>query len=129
VKTPIHNFKRQEKRRVVFNVRLDYKTPPEFLREVPTILKNIISNREQVTFDRAHLQALADYYINYEVVYTLSTADYNFYMDLHQDICLQLIDTFKNKGIDFAIPNQIVRLDRIGEKEKKSDTTTEIVTS
>ena len=130
VKTPIHNFKRQEKRRVVFNVRVNYKTPPAQLREVPGIISNIISSKTApLTFDRAHLQGLYDYYINYEIVYTILSADYTLYMDTHQAICLELIEAFQNKGIDFAIPNQIVRLDRIGEKEKKSDTTTEIVTS
>jgi len=129
VKTPIHNFKRQEKRRVVFNVRVDYKTPAKFLKELPSIIKEIVSTKSNVTFDRAHLQALGDYYINYEIVYIILSADYTLYMDSHQSICLELIEVFRNKGIDFAIPVQIVRVNSndSGAKDNSDEPKSEFI--
>lgn len=112
VKTPIHNFKRQEKRRVVFNVKVAYATPSNLLKDIPNDIKQVISTKENLLFDRAHLQALADYYINYEVVYNIPVADFNLYMDRHQQVCLDLIDVFRNKGIEFAIPTQQVFVEK-----------------
>lgn len=121
VKTPIHNYKRMEKRRVAFTIRVAYATAPEMLREIPVLIKNIITPKEQVLFERAHLQALADYFINFEVVYHMLTTDYNIFMDTHQAICLKILDAFKSRGIDFAIPAQAIYMNHAYEKEKEKD--------
>lgn len=127
VKTPIHNFKRQEKRRVVFNIRVVYETPLELLREVSEIIKQIVSAKESVTFDRAHLQTLAEAHINYEIVYNISSADYTLFMNTHQAICLELIDAFRNKGIEFAIPNQRVFFEKRDGDDKEEKSKSEIL--
>lgn len=110
VKTPIHNFKRQQRRRVVFNLRVSYSNKPEVLQQIPAIIKDIISSKEQITFDRAHLQNLNETFINFEVVYNISTADYSFYMNMQQAIYLQILEEFKNKHIVLALPTPAVVL-------------------
>ena len=129
VKTPIHNFKRQEKRRIVFNLRINYGTPTAQLKDIPALLKEIISSKEKVTFDRAHLQGLAEYFINYEIVYNIATPDYTTFMDTHQAICLDLIEAFKNRGIDFAIPTQIININKPNEEVKEEKPQSEILLS
>ena len=126
VKTPIHNFKKMETRRVVFSIQIAYKTPAEQLKEIPQILKDIVS-KENVKFDRAHLQALGDYSITYEVVYIVLSADYNVFMDIHQSICFNIIDSFKTNGIEFTYPTQIVMLDKNNNEEKTDELKTEII--
>jgi small-conductance mechanosensitive channel len=111
VKTPIHNYKRQQKRRVVFNLRVAYTTVPDVLQQIPTVIKAIISSKKDTVFDRAHLQALNDYFINYEVVYNILSADYNVYMDVQQAIYLELLQEFTNRQIDIALPVQNVNVD------------------
>lgn len=123
VKSPIHNYKRMATRRVLFTIRVAYNTSPEALKQIPLIIKEIITTKESVAFDRAHLQTLGDYSINYEVVYNILSADYNLFMDIHQSVCLELVTAFKNQGIEFAIPTQRVFAERLetGGKEEKPD--------
>lgn len=119
VKTPIHNFKRQQKRRVVFNLRVAYTNNADVLKQIPELIKKIVSSKQEATFDRAHLQNLNDTFINYEVVYNLSTADYNLYMNLQQDIYLEILQEFKNNHIDLALPLQSVMVDSHREASTK----------
>ncbi|MDB5192076.1 MAG: Small-conductance mechanosensitive channel [Segetibacter sp.] len=121
VKTPIHNFKRQEKRRVVFNPRVSYNTAPSLLREIPELLKQIISSKENAVFDRAHLASLGEYFISYEVVFNIPTADFNLYMDLQQSIYLEIIETFKARNIEFAMSNKSVMVEKDMTMEKDEE--------
>jgi small-conductance mechanosensitive channel len=107
VKSTINNFKRLEKRRISFTVRVVYDTPPELLQEVPEVLKAAVEKREKTLLDRAHLATLADYYINFEVVYFVLSDDYNLYMNIQQAILLDIITAFRARGIKFALPTQV----------------------
>ncbi|HKZ36360.1 MAG TPA: mechanosensitive ion channel domain-containing protein, partial [Chryseolinea sp.] len=53
-KSRLHNFKRMERRRIEFSIGIKYETPLEQVREVPVIIKNIITSMEGVTIDRSH---------------------------------------------------------------------------
>jgi small-conductance mechanosensitive channel len=119
VKTPIHNFKRQQKRRIVFNIRVAYTTETEVLQQIPGIIKQVISAKQDVVFDRAHLQALQDYYINFEVVYNILSANYTLYMDLQQSIYLDVLSEFRKRKIELAFPAQNINIDGKTERETK----------
>lgn len=108
VKTVIHNYKRLEKRRVVFGLRLMYSTPSEKIRQVPAIMKEIIGKKKDAAFDRAHLKTFGEFSIEYEVVYYIRSPDYLVYMNIHQEICFAIFDRFEKEGIRFALPTQIV---------------------
>ncbi len=53
-KSRIHNFKRMNRRRIVFNLAVVYSTTHEKLQKIPTLIKDIIASQELATFDRAH---------------------------------------------------------------------------
>lgn len=117
VKSTIYNFKRQQQRRVVLNFKLMYDTANESLLQIPEILKEIVSSKANVKFDRAHLQGVTDH-INFEAVYQVLTADYNVHMDIQQEILSDILIAFRNKGIEFAVPMQRVYKDNSKEDEK-----------
>ncbi|MBL0744717.1 mechanosensitive ion channel family protein [Chryseolinea lacunae] len=102
-KSRVHNFKRQESRRVQFTINVVYETPTDKLREIPGIIKSIIESADDVRFDRAHLAKLTDYGIGYEVVYFVTVADYLKYMDIQQEVNIKLMETFAHEGIRFLI--------------------------
>ena len=102
----VQNFKRMQRRRVVFNLRLFYNTGADNLRKVPGIVKNIITGMKETTFDRAHFMAFGDYSLNFEVVYFIESADYLKYMDINQEIYLAIYEQFEKEGIEFAYPAQ-----------------------
>jgi small-conductance mechanosensitive channel len=108
----IHNYKRMEKRRIVFSIGVTYQTSPENLRMIPDIIKNIITAREDVEFDRAHFNKYGDYSLNIEVVYYVLSADYGKYLDIQQAINLQIFDEFQQRAIDFAYPTQTLLFDK-----------------
>ncbi len=102
----IHNFKRMERRRVVFSVGVIYQTPTHLLEKIPSILKNIVESNPAVTFDRAHFQKLGSFSLDYEVVYFIENSDYVQYMDIQQKMNLEIFKTFASEGIEFAYPTQ-----------------------
>ena len=108
----IHNFKKMEKRRVVFKIGVIYQTPADKLKTIPSTVKEIISKIPDTTFDRGHLSGFGDFSINFEFVYFVDGADYNKYMDIHQSISLNIYEQFEKEGIEFAYPTQTLFLNK-----------------
>jgi small-conductance mechanosensitive channel len=104
----IHNFKRLEERRVAFTLGVVYDTSLEQLREIPTIIKSIISEHEDVTVDRVHFFSYGDYSLKFEVVYFVENSEYNRYADIQQEINLKIFEIFNEKKIRFAYPSQTI---------------------
>lgn len=102
----VQNYKRMEKRRVVFSIGVVYETRPATLLSIPTILQSIISAQPDTQFDRAHFAGFGDFSLNFEIVYYILSADYNMYMDRQQSIYLAIAEKFEKESIQFAYPTQ-----------------------
>jgi small-conductance mechanosensitive channel len=105
----VHNYKRMQRRRIVFSFAVPYNTPREKLAMIPDIVKRIITQQQEkgnAVFDRAHLLNLGPSNFTYECVYIVLTGDYNKYMDIQQAINLGICEAFENNGISFAHPTQ-----------------------
>ena len=114
----VHNYKRMERRRVLYRFGVTYQTPPEKLAEIPVIIKSIIEEVDNTVFDRSHFQGYGDFALTFETVYYVTSSDYAVYMDAQQAINLQMYRTFEKRGIEFAYPTQTILL----SSEKKMDT-------
>ncbi len=104
----VRNYKRMEQRRVVFQIGVTYQTSLPTLKEIPNIIKEIITEINDVLFDRAHFAAYKDSSLIYEIVYYVIGSDYKKYMDIQQEINFQIKEEFEKRGIDFAYPTQTV---------------------
>ena len=102
----VHNYKRMERRRVVFTLGVTYQTTHAQLAQIPQIVKNIITARELVTYDRGHFSAYADSSLNFEFVYYVESPEYNVYMDIQQQVYLDIFAAFEQQGIAFAYPTR-----------------------
>ncbi|MEA9392019.1 mechanosensitive ion channel family protein [Acerihabitans sp. TG2] len=102
----IHNYKRMQTRRIVFTFGLAYSTPPEKLRNVGPMLKSIIEEVKETSFDRAHFLSFDNYRLTFEVVHIVASADYNQYMDIQQEINIRLMEELEKMDIKLAIPTQ-----------------------
>ncbi len=100
----IHNYKRMEKRRIVFSLNISFQTTPEKLRIIPGIIENIIKTQNNTQFDRAHLKEIGEFCFIIEVVYFVLNPDYNKYMDIQEAINLKIIEKFNEMGIEFTYP-------------------------
>ncbi len=108
----IRNYKRMEKRRVVFKFGVVYDTPLDQLKDIPGIIKDIISNLNDTEIDRSHFAAYGDFSLNFEVVYYVMSGDYGKYMDIQQDINFAMKEEFEKRGIEFAYPTQTLFLQK-----------------
>ena len=102
----IQNFKRMERRRVVFKIGLIYQTSSEKLEEAVEIVKKVIIDHPDVTYDRGHFASFGAFSLDFEFVFFVLSNDYNKYMDIQQDVNLQVYREFEKRGIEFAYPTQ-----------------------
>lgn len=105
--TRIRNYKRMEKRRVLFHVCVSYDTVLPKLQLIAIAIKHIIENIPGTLYDRAHLAAFQEHGHLFEVVYYVLDNDYNNYMDIQHKINLAIIEHFGINEIVFARKNLI----------------------
>jgi small-conductance mechanosensitive channel len=110
----LRNYKRMERRRVLFQIGVTYETGTAALKAIPGIIKDIISGFTDTVFDRAHFAAYGDCSLNFEIVYYVLGSDYNRYMDIQQEINFQIKEEFEQRGIEFAYPTQTLFLKKEG---------------
>lgn len=102
----VQNYKRMEKRRVLLAIGVTYETSIDKLTRIPGIVKAIITDQENVLFDRAHFTGFGDFSLNFEIVFFMLTDDYMQYMNSQQQFCFCLLRRFEEEKIDFAYPTQ-----------------------
>ena len=108
----VRNYKRMEKRRVVFRLGVVYQTSLEKVRLIPGMIENIIRSVKDTVFDRAHFFSYGDFNLIFEVVYYVMGSDYNKYMDLQQQINFAIKEEFEKHGIEFAYPTQTLYVNK-----------------
>lgn len=108
----IRNYKRLEKRRISFSFDIVYGTPLEKLKEIPKIVEDIISPLDEVEFERVHFKSLGDFSLNFGVVYYVLDPTYAAYLDIQQNINLELYQRFEQEGIEFAYPTQTILMEK-----------------
>ncbi|RZJ35446.1 MAG: mechanosensitive ion channel family protein [Flavobacterium sp.] len=117
----LHNFKRMEKRRVVFTIGVIYQTTPAQLQSIPGMVNSIISSIPKVQLDRGHFAKFNASSLDFEFVYYVLDPDYNFYMDCQQTIYLKIVSAFETAGIKFALPTQTLLFGKQPEEENPSN--------
>lgn len=120
LKTTIHNYKRMAERRIQFNFRVTYQTPPQTLRRIPEIVKAAVVAAGRTRFDRAHFKGFGESALEFEVVYFVTDPDYNLYMDIQQSINLAMVTELGKLGVEFGVPVRTVQLVG-GEAEPESE--------
>lgn len=110
----VHNYKRMDTRRIVFKFGISYDTPTDKVRQVSEKVGDIIRATPKAKFDRAHFLGFDESQLTFEVVYIVQSSDYNQYMDIQQEINLQLLDALRELDVRFALPRRDLRL--VGEK-------------
>ena len=113
----VHNYKKMERRRVVFKLGVVYQTPSRKLKMIPQIVKEIIENQDDTVFDRGHFASYGDFSLNFEFVYYVTGSDYNKYMDIQQSINLTIFETFEKEEIEFAYPSQTLFVNKVNEEK------------
>lgn len=109
----VHNFKKMERRRVVFKLGVVYQTTSEKLKVIPQMVRTIIEKQNDATFDRGHFASFGDSSLDFEFVYYVNGADYTKYMDMQQAINLSVFETFEREKIEMAYPTQTLFVNKV----------------
>lgn len=115
----IHNYKKMQRRRVVFRIGVTYQTPHEQLKAIPELIKSIILELDNVTFDRAHFFLYSDSSLDFETVYYIESGDYTLYMDVQQFVNLRIYEEFEKRDISIAYPTRTLFINKDEEKEEE----------
>ena len=113
LKTRIHNYRRMSERRIVFSFGVVYQTSLAKLKIIKEIVKDIVEKTHDARFDRVHFKEYGKSSLNYEVVYYVTSSDYNLYMDVQESINLEIYRRFSEAGIEFAYPTRTVFIQKI----------------
>ena len=106
----VSNFKRMQKRRVVTNLGVAYETPPRKLQKIPQLVEKILSQHPKAEFNRCYLVELADYALRFEIVYHVTSKDYQDYLEIQQLLNLELLKQLAKLGVEIAYPTQTIHL-------------------
>jgi small-conductance mechanosensitive channel len=117
LKKTVHNFKRMATRRVQFTLRINPSTPPELAAALPPRLSAIIEAKDQVKLDHVNLTVLAQDYIEYDIVYNLTSADSPLYLNTQQQVLLDTMALCRELGISTAPRVQQLQLAEAGAVE------------
>ncbi len=108
----VHNYKKMEKRRIVFAFGVTYETPTQKLKKIPNIIKEIVDKIETAEIDRVFFKEFGDFGLNFEVVYFLKSSDYALFVETQPKINLAIKEAFEKEGIEMAYPTQTVFVKR-----------------
>lgn len=98
----VRNYKRMQQRHIEFDVIVASDTPGDKLRKIPQIARSIIDKMGLLRFERATLNKFAKSGITFTIVYDVRNSDYDSYINLQQEINLQLIEEFRKEEIALA---------------------------
>jgi small-conductance mechanosensitive channel len=102
LKKVVHNFKRQNSRRVQYTLRVNPTTAPELAAKVPERLSAIITAKEKVRLDHVSLVTMDQNYLEYDIVYNLTDADYGLFLKTQQAVLLETMGMLRELGISAA---------------------------
>ena len=107
----ISNYAQMEKRRLVHKLGVVYETSPKLMKLIPIIIKKIVEETKDVSFDRCHFTDFGDFSLNFELVYYIPTNNYLAAMEAQQSINLKIIEEFAVHNIEFAFPTQTLNIE------------------
>jgi small-conductance mechanosensitive channel len=104
LKSRVRNNSRLRERRAAFTLNVAYGTPSDKLRQIPGIVREIVTAQPRTRFDRCHFMAYGEWALRFEVVYFVTVADYAVYADTLQAVNLAILERFEQMDVEFAFP-------------------------
>ncbi len=108
----IDNFSRMPKRRVMLTVGVTYHTTPAQMREAVSSIRELLENHDAVDpeFMLVNFTDFGASSLDILVYCFTKTTVWAEYLAARQDICLQIMDTLENLGLEIAFPSRSIYL-------------------
>lgn len=99
----VENYKKLQKRRVVFSYNLKYENSNEKLKKSTEIIRNVIKSHKLLDLVRVNFSEFGQYGLLFECVYNVSSSKYDEFMNAKEDINFQIKGEFEKAGIEMAV--------------------------
>jgi small-conductance mechanosensitive channel len=111
----LHNYRRRERRRVLFTLGINYGTPYAKLVQIPELLSSIIGSHEHTFFEYAVFQSYGESALDFEVSYVMETPDLQLFKETHHAINLEIYRRFETENIEISTPSQTIFLAQLAD--------------
>ncbi len=110
----LENLSLRNSRKVSFIIGLTYETNSASLRKIITEIESYINNHQGTSDDgNASFKSFGDSGLNVEVNYFVTELNYTQFLQIRQEINLEIMDIVIRNKSDFAYPTQRLISDRI----------------
>ncbi len=106
----VDNFSRRDRRRIKMRIGLTYATSPQTMQKILTEIRQMLQNHPQI-----HKEPLFVYFDEFgssslDLFFYLftTTADWEEYLKIREDINMKIINIVHANGSDFAFPSQSI---------------------
>jgi small-conductance mechanosensitive channel len=106
----IQNFKKMKKRRSLFTVSVGYNTTTQQIEKINQGIEKIITSKNEVEFDRVHFIKFNDFSLDFEVSYYVLSGDFVKFLDIQQDILIDIKKMFEKEKIEIPFPTQTLHI-------------------
>lgn len=104
IKTPIKNYRRMEKRRDDFKLKISLDLSEKKLEEIPQILEKVVSGVDGTEFGRCYFKEITPEAYIFSTVYYILDREYSTYIKIKQKINLAIVSQFREHDIKLAEP-------------------------
>jgi small-conductance mechanosensitive channel len=108
----VRNFRKLQKRRIVFHISVAYDTPNEKLRKIPLMVIDIIKNVKNASPQFANFQEFGEYSLKFFISYFVHAPDYGSYLAVQEQINLAIREAFEREGIEMAYLKNVTFIKR-----------------
>lgn len=100
----IQNFGNLTERRSVINFSVPAETAPSTLKKIPGHARAAVGKAKDARLDRAHLSAVKEGALEFELVFYVRGTDYAAYMDAQEAVLLDLLENLRLEGVVLCGP-------------------------
>lgn len=108
----LSNYTAMARRRRVYRFGITYDTPPQVLKQIPTMVREIVEGVKDADFDRCHFVEFGASSLDFELCYNIPTRNYVIALDAQQQVNVALVQMFAEQGISFAFPTRTLYLNQ-----------------
>ena len=98
----VRNFRKLQKRRIVFNIGVNYDTSNEKLRKIPPMIIDIIKSVKGASPQFVNFNEFGEYSLKFFISYFVHAPDYGSYLEVQEQINLAIREAFEREGIEMA---------------------------
>ena len=117
--SPIENFSRRGVRRIKMRIGLTYSTTGEQMNTIVQEIRNMLQNHEKISQKETLLvnfESFGDSALNIFIYTFTSTANWERYLNIREDIHLKIMKIVEDNGSAFAFPSQSIYVEQMPEE-------------